>query len=48
MIPFNKPYLTGKETQSTYEAVNSGKLSGNGIFTKRCQQFFEDRYGFKK
>ena len=48
MIPFNKPYLTGKETHYIYEAVNSGKLSGNGMFTKRCQEFFEDRYGFKK
>lgn len=48
MIPFNKPYLTGKETHYIYEAVNSGKLSGNGIFTKRCQDFFELRYGFKK
>ena len=48
MIPFNKPYLTGKETHYIYEAVNSGKLSGNGIFTKRCQDYFEQRYGFKK
>lgn len=31
-----------------YQAVAEGKLSGNGAFTKRCQQFFEDRYGFKK
>jgi len=47
-IPFNKPYLTGKEAHYIYEAVNTGKLSGNGKFTKMCQQFFEDRYGFKK
>ena len=31
-----------------YQAVNDGKLSGNGIFTKKCQRFFEDKYGFKK
>jgi len=48
MIPFNKPYLTGKETHYIYEAVNSGKISGNGLFTQRCQQFFETHYGFKK
>ena len=30
------------------EAVQTGKLSGNGEFTKRCQHFFEERYGFKK
>lgn len=47
-IPFNKPYLTGKETHYIYEAVGSGKLSGNGIFTQRCQQFFEQKYGFAK
>tara|TARA_R110002074_G_scaffold242800_2_gene414589 strand:- start:4048 stop:5172 length:1125 start_codon:yes stop_codon:yes gene_type:complete len=48
MIPFNKPFLTGKETQYIEDAVNSGKISGNGIFTKKCQEFFEKNYGFKK
>lgn len=47
-IPFNKPFLTGKETHYIYEAVNSGKISGNGMFTKKCQDFFEKEYGFKK
>ena len=47
-IPFNKPYLTGKEAHYLYEAVNSGKISGNGAFTKKCHTFFEERYGFKK
>lgn len=31
-----------------YQAVYTGKLSGNGVFTKKCQQFFEEKYGFKK
>ena len=44
MIDFNKPYLTGNETKYIEEAVRSGKLSGNGIFTKRCQNFFEQRF----
>lgn len=48
MIPFNKPYLTGKEAHYMYQAVYSGKLSGNGIFTKKCQEYFENQYGFKK
>jgi dTDP-4-amino-4,6-dideoxygalactose transaminase len=48
MIPFNKPYFTGKETQYIEQAVKSGKISGNGIFTKKCHKFFEERYGFKK
>ena len=48
MIPFNKPYLTGKEMQYIEEAVKSGKISGNGLFTKKCQEFFEKKFGFKK
>ena len=48
MIPFNKPFLTGKEAHYMYQAVYTGKLSGNGTFTKKCQQFFEEKYGFKK
>ena len=48
MIPFNKPYLTGKETQYIEQAVRSGKISGNGDFTQKCQAFFEEKYGFKK
>lgn len=47
-IPFNAPHLTGKETEYMVEAVSRGKLSGNGEYTKRCQAFFEQRYGFKK
>lgn len=48
MIPFNKPYLTGKEAHYMYQAVFNGKLSGNGEFTKKCQEYFEKRYGFRK
>jgi len=48
MIPFNKPYLTGKETDYIHNAVESGKLSGNGKYTKLCQTFFENKYNFKK
>lgn len=47
-IQFNKPFLTGKEAHYMYQAVNTGKLSGNGVFTKKCQHFFEEKYGFKK
>lgn len=47
-VNFNKPYMTGKETDYIRQAVESGKISGNGEFTKRCQKFFEDRYGFRK
>lgn len=47
-IPFNKPFLTGNETKYIEEAVATGKISGNGIFTQKCQHFFEEKYGFKK
>lgn len=47
-VPFNKPYLTGKELVYIQEAVASGKISGNGMFTQKCHDFFESRYGFKK
>ncbi len=47
-IPFNKPYFTGKETVYIYDAVQTGKISGDGIFTKKCQEFLEQKYGFKK
>ena len=47
-IPFNKPFLTGKEAHYLYQAVYSGKISGNGIYTKKCQFFFEEKYNFNK
>lgn len=46
IIPFNKPFLTGRETAYIQQAVDRGKLSGNGEFTQRCQWFFQNRYGF--
>lgn len=48
MIDFNRPHLTGKEAHYMYKAVIAGHLSGNGEYTKKCQAFFEERYGFKK
>ncbi len=47
-IPFNKPYLTGKEVHYLYQAVYSGHISGNGSYTKKCQQYFEEKWGYKK
>jgi len=48
MIPFNKPYLTGREIEYIKQAVKTGKISGNGIFSQKCQNFLEERYGFRK
>ncbi|MDQ2772049.1 MAG: dTDP-4-amino-4,6-dideoxygalactose transaminase [Bacteroidota bacterium] len=47
-IPFNKPYFSGLETKYIEEAVRSGKISGDGIFTKRCHAYFEKNLGFNK
>lgn len=47
-IPFNKPYLSGQETEYIRQATLSGKISGDGAFTKKCHEFFEKKYGFKK
>jgi len=47
-IPFNTPYITGKEIGYIVEAIGALSLSGDGLFTKRCQSFFEQKYGFGK
>ncbi len=47
-IGFNKPYVTGKELEYISDAVSSKKLSGNGKYTQKCQQFFETHYGIEK
>lgn len=47
-IPFNKPFLHGKELVYIAQSVASGKISGDGIFTKKCQDYFEHQYHFKK
>lgn len=48
MIPFNKPYLGGNELEYIRQAVASGKISGDGVFTKKCHNYFEEKYGFGK
>jgi dTDP-4-amino-4,6-dideoxygalactose transaminase len=48
MTPFNKPFLTGKETAYITDAVASGKISGNGKYTQLCQNYFQNKYGFEK
>ena len=47
-IPFNKPYLTGNELKYIRQAIEGGKISGGGSFTKKCQKFFQNRYDFGK
>ena len=47
-IPFNKPYFSGNETRYIEQAVRSGKISGDGLFTQRVHQYFEQQMGFRK
>jgi len=42
-IPFNKPFVSGKELLYVTEAIQQGQLSGDGPFTKRCQSWLETR-----
>ena len=48
LIPFNKPYFSGHETRYIEQAVRSGKISGDGLFTQRVHKFFEAQLGFRK
>jgi dTDP-4-amino-4,6-dideoxygalactose transaminase len=48
MIPFNKPYMTGKELWNIAQAHANGHLAGDGQFSKKCQQWLEAKTGTKK
>lgn len=48
MIPFNKPPFTGNEEKYILESIKSSKISGDGEFTKRCTQWFEEKLPCKK
>ncbi len=47
-IPFNKPYIAGRELHYIAEAVANEQLSGNGPFTRRCNAWLEQRLGARK
>lgn len=48
MIPFNKPYLGGKELRYIAQAHANGQIAGDGSFTKKCQNWLEKRTGCRK
>jgi dTDP-4-amino-4,6-dideoxygalactose transaminase len=48
MIPFNKPPFIGKEIEYLKECCQLGKFSGDGSFTKKCNQWFEHQIACKK
>jgi len=48
MVPFNKPYIVGKELFYIAHAVFAGRISGDGIYTKKCSEWFETNLPCKK
>lgn len=47
-IPFNWPYMTGKELYYIAESHFNGRLAGDGVFTSRCHRWIEERAGCRK
>lgn len=47
-IPFNKPFIIGRELEYITQAVQSGHLSGDGMFTKKCHAWMAQKFGAKK
>ena len=48
IIPFNKPYMTGRELWYIAQAHTNGHLAGDGMFTKKCHAWLEARTGAHK
>lgn len=47
-IPFNRPYLVGKELDYIAQAHANGQLSGDGVFTRQCHAWLEQKTGARK
>ena len=47
-IPFNKPVIIGKELYYIAQSVLSGHTSGDGNFSRLCQQLMSERFGAKQ
>lgn len=45
---FNKPSLVGDEQKYILESIQSGKISGDGEFTKKCHKWFEEKLECRK
>mgnify|MGYP002629575376 CR=1 FL=1 len=48
LIPFNKPYIAGKELHYIAQAVTLGNISGDGEFARRCTAIMQERFGIHK
>lgn len=47
-IPFNKPFIAGKELYYIAQAVTLGNLGGDGHYTKKCSELMQERFGIPK
>jgi len=48
VLPFNKPFAGGKEYAYIKQAIDNGHVSGDGPFTRKCQQTLENMLGVPK
>lgn len=48
LIPFNRPYMTGRELEYIAQAHANKHLAGNGVFTRRCQDWLQERLCCRK
>jgi len=47
-IPFNKPFIVGKELYYIAQSVLSGHIAGDGVFTKKCHNLLEQKFNARK
>src|SRR5579883_2712821 len=47
-VPFNQPYMTGRELEYITQAHENRHLAGNGVFTRRCQDWLQQRLNCRK
>jgi dTDP-4-amino-4,6-dideoxygalactose transaminase len=48
LIPFNRPFFSGKEFEYIQEAIGHWRLSGDGVFTQKCHSLLEADLGVAK
>ncbi len=47
-IPFNRPFIAGKELYYIAQAVTDGQIAADGSYTRRCAEFLEGRFGVER
>jgi dTDP-4-amino-4,6-dideoxygalactose transaminase len=47
-IPFNKPFIVGREMEYIAQSVQNGQISGDGLFTRKCHSLMQEKFSAKK